>query len=304
MPSDAVRKGKTKERTLSGLIKAMDSSSDLQPGYEKKPEGVWNSRAIVKCGNLQINSEELDLDFSVSFDDDLEPNEAEITVYNLSRDTVNRIRPDMQISITAGYGDDTGLVFKGTVNRIRTKHENPDVVTIISCLDDPEDHTVESIAFSAETSASYILQQLLEKTGLPIAVFEPRRDYEYENEQTVDGDLMSAIKKYSQVCGVSTYILDGKVYSRYLKDGDNIGFTVSEETGMIGSPEPFEEEETAEDYTDTVNGYQIKMLLQHRIKTAAIVDLKSIEASGRYRVRKGKHTFQCNGEAVTEIEVI
>ena len=73
---------------------------------------------------------------------------------------------------------------------------------------------------------------------------------------------------------------------------------------MIGSPEPFEEEETAEDFSETVNGYTVKMLLQHRIKTAAIIDLRSVDASGRFRVRKGTHTFQCNGEALTEIEVI
>ena len=304
MPSNLIQKGTSAGKTLSGLIKAVDSLANLDPGYEKKPDGVWGSRAVIRCGNLELRSEELDFDFTVSFDDDLEANETEITVYNLSRDSASRIRKDLPINISAGYGDDTGILFSGTVNRVRTRHESPDVITVINCLDDTKDHTVESIAFSAGTSASYILRQLLDKTGLPVAVFQPRRDYVYENEQTVDGDLMAAIKKYAQVCGVSSYVLGGKVFCRYLKEGDNIGFTVCEETGMIGSPEPFEEEETAEDFSETVNGYTVKMLLQHRIKTAAIIDLRSVDASGRFRVRKGTHTFQCNGEALTEIEVI
>ena len=45
------------------------------------------------------------------------------------------------------------------------------------------------------------------------------------------------------------------------------------------------------------------MLLQHRITTASIINLKSINAKdGKYRVRSGEHTFS-NSEAITKIKV-
>ena len=71
---------------------------------------------------------------------------------------------------------------------------------------------------------------------------------------------------------------------------------------MIGSPSPFEEEITAEDYTDVVNGYEVEMLLQHRISTAAGVTLKSKNANGTYRVQSGTHRFN-ESEAITKIKM-
>ena len=295
---------KAKDKNASKLVTAMQGWSDSLKQFEVKPQGVFGSEAQVKCGNVTIKSAELDLEFTCKFDDDMEANEAEITVYNLSKNTISQIKNKAAISITAGYKGDTGVVFDGFVDRVKTKYEGVDKVTTIYCLDDVKDHGIQSISFAANTKASYILKTLLGKTGIPIAVFNMRRDYKYDSEQTVEGDLMENIKKFSEVCGVSTYVNKGKIYSRYIKDGDNINFTVKEETGMIGSPTEFEEEQTAEDFKETVKGYNITMLLQHRMTTAAIINLTSINATnGKYRVRSGRHVFN-DSEAITEIEVI
>ena len=71
---------------------------------------------------------------------------------------------------------------------------------------------------------------------------------------------------------------------------------------MIGSPEPYEEEMTAEDFKETINGYNITMLLQHRMTTAAIINLSSEIAKGKFRVRSGTHTFS-SSECTTTISV-
>lgn len=305
MPNDSrLVKQPVDKQTSSRLVKAMKGWTKPWTTVEKPPSGVWGAVAQVKCGNVTINSDELDLEFTVNFDDDLEPNDAEIIVYNLSDNTINQLKYNAEISITAGYKKDTGVIFKGYIDSVKTKRDMVDKITTINCLDDIKDHTITSISFASGTKASYILKQLLNKTGLPIAVFNVRRDHTYDSEQTVDGDLMENIKTFSEVCGVSTYVNNGKIYCRYIKDGDNISFTVKEETGMIGSPEMFEEEQTAEDFKEVVNGYKIDMLLQHRMTTAAIIDMTSINATnGKYRVRKGTHTFNDSG-AITEIEVI
>ena len=119
----------------------------------------------------------------------------------------------------------------------------------------------------------------------------------------VSGGLMSSIEKYAQVCGVSAYILKGKIYARHLSDGSDIKFTVSEETGLIESPEEFEEEVKEENYEETIKGYTIKMLLQHRMTTGAVITLKSVNASGRFVVREGTHSFDGNN-FTTECKVI
>lgn len=287
----------------SRLIKAFEDLKNLPDSFSKKPDGVFGFTATVKCGNVTIKTDELDIEFSIPFDDDLEVNEAEIIVYNLSDETIKHLNYRSVITVEAGYKGDTGVIFKGYIDRVKTKYDGADKITTIKAFDDVADHTVKDISFAAGTTASSILKTLIKKTGLPVAVISIRRDHTYENEQTVDGNLMEAISKYSEVCGVSTYILKGKVYCRHIKEGDNTNFTVEEATGMIGSPSEYEEEVTAEDYKDVINGYEIEMILQHRMQTAAIITLKSLLAKGEYRVRSGEHTY--NGlEATTKIKVM
>lgn len=245
----------------SMLVKATkDWSKDLKT-FSIEPKGVFGSTATVKCGNVTIKSDNLDIEFTVPFDDDMEANEAEIIVYNLSSATINKLKIKSSISIEAGYKNDTGVIFKGFINKVTTRHEGADKITTVKCLDDVTKRTVENVSFAKNTKASYILKTLIDKTGIPVAVFKMRRDFTYKNEQTVDGDLMENIKKYAQVCGVSVYVNKGKIYARHIKVGDNINFTVQASTGMIGSPEPYEEEVTAEDFKETINGYNITMLL-------------------------------------------
>lgn len=295
--------GEGARKCLSGMVKAVESIKTLPDSFIKKPDGMFGAVAKIKCGTVTIDSSELDLEFTVPFDDDLEPNEAEIIIYNLTKDTIAKFTRGKKLSIEAGFTGDTGVVFSGYIDRVSTKTEGADKTTTIKCVDDASSKTLESIAYAAGTKASYILKDLLGKTGLPIAVFKPKRDFAYENEQTVDGDLMQNIKKYSEVCGVSTYILKGKVYCRHISEGDNVHFQVSEETGMIGSPAEYQEEVTAEDFKDVIDGFDIEMLLQHRMQTAAIVTVKSETANGKFRVRSGQHVFN-ESEATTKVKVM
>lgn len=287
------------EKIRSALVTAFEQ---WETPFDIKPEGVFGSLAIIRTGDVTIRSESLDVEFTVPFDDDMEPNEAEIVVYNLSDNTVKQLKKDAVITIEAGYKGDTGILFRGYISTVKTTYEDADKVTTIKAVDDIKDHTLESISFAAGTKASYILKKLIDKTGIPVAVFKVRRDHTYEDSQTVDGDLMENIKQYAEVCGISVYVSRGKIYARYIKEGDNLNFNVSVDTGMIGYPSAYTEEVTAEDFTETVNGYEAEMLLQHRICAGAIVQLTSKIAKGQYRVCSGEHRFSPD-EAVTSIKM-
>lgn len=286
----------------SSVVKAIGKCGEDLKDFSIEPKGVFGSTAIVKSGNVTISSKELDIEFTIPFDDDMEANEAEIIVYNLSENTINNLKNKSEISIEAGYKNDTGVIFKGSISKVSTRYEGADKITIIKCLDDASKKSVENLSFAKNTKASCILKTLVDKTGIPIAVFKMRRDHTYENEQTVDGDLMENIKKYAAVCGVSVYVNKGRIYARHIKEGDDISFTVQADTGMIGSPEPYEEEVTTEDFKETVKGYNITMLLQHRMTTAAIINLSSKIAKGQFRVCSGTHSFSPD-ECITQIKV-
>lgn len=286
----------------SSLIRAINSGFDELEAYVTKPQGVFNRVAKIIGETVTINSNELDLEFNVKFDDDMEANEAEIIVYNLSSNTINQFKNKSQISIEAGYGTDIGVLFSGYITKVKTRYEDADKVTTIKCIDDVSEKSIEETTYASGTTASYILKDLLSKTGMPIAVFEMRRDWTYTNDVKVDGDLMENIKQYSEVCGVSTYINKGKIYCRYIKEGDNLYFELSETTGLIGSPESFEEEKNVEDFSEVINGYECESLLQHRFAAGGIVKLTSLEVNGTYRICSGEHIFNSN-EAISKIKI-
>ena len=289
----------------SRLVKAMEGWNNALAMFTEPPKGMFGRIAIVQSGGVKLNSEELDIEFTVPFDDDTEANEAEIIVYNLSKTTIQALKYNNPITVEAGYKNDTGVIFSGFISQIKTKIEGMDKITTIKAIDDTDlqERDLVDISYKAGMTASYILKDLLGRLKLPIAVFSPRRDWTYKDEVTVDGGLMDNIRKYAEVCGISAYINKGKIYARHISEGDNINFTVCADTGLIESPEEFEEEVTAEDYKDIVKGYNFKMILQHRITTAAIISLTSQNVSGQYRVRSGKHVFN-ESESITEVEVI
>lgn len=268
------------------------------------PTGLYNQRVIIKTDNVKIDNNELDCEFSIPFDDDTEANEAEIIVYNLSSKTINALKKKKKITVTAGYGKDTGVIFSGYISKTKTSYEDADKVTKIWALDDADrqEKDIESMSFSKGTKASTILKKLVKKLGLTVSVFKVARDHTYKDKVTVDGGLMDNIKRYAQICKVSAYICKSKVYVCPLTYRKGKYFKISPDTGLLSITE-FEETVNAEDYEDTIKGYECKMLLTHQIETGSVVKISSKEVSGTYRVREGVHEYS-NDEFTTTITVV
>ena len=317
--SEAIFEQGLANKKVSSMMKAMQGWETSLASSSEPPSGQFGRVVKIQTNDLTITND-LDLEFEVPFDDDTEANEATIKVYNLTKSTIGRLVVDKEISITAGYGKDTGVIFSGVVSSVKTRWSGQDKVTTIMAIDSEslKEKDIESIAFNAGVKASYILKTLVGKVNLPNAVFEIRRDHTYTEAVTVSGGLMSNIKEYAEVCGVSAYINKRKIYVRHLSKGDNLNFEVNVDTGLLDSPEEFREENVAltssdkdkkkkaefeKKFTDIIEGLTFKMLLEHRITTASIITLKSREHSGKYRVRSGKHI--CNeSEFYTEITAI
>lgn len=266
--------------------------------------GLYQHSVIIKTGDVTIDNQDLDVEFEIPFDDDTEADEAEIIVYNISNLTIQNIKKDAQISVTAGYGSDTGVIFSGVISKVKTYYSGEDRVTEIYAIDQAslQERELKSISYAKGTTASKILRDLVSQVGLPVAVFSPKRDHTYKDKSTVDGGLMENIRKYAKVCGVSAYICKGQIYVRHILDGDGLDFTLSSDTGLLSLSE-FEEEQTAEDFKDTVTGYEMTMLLQHRITTASLIHVQSRNVTGIYRVREGSHIYD-GTDFLTKVKAI
>ena len=298
-------------KNVSRMITAFDGWKESLQSFSNVPKGMFGRVAIIKCGNVEINLDELDFEVETEFDDNVDKNEGTINIYNLAKTTIQELKQcckdRKELTITAGYKGDTGVIFKGVIIKVYSKSDELDTVTTLYLLDTEDagggNDGIKDKTYKKGTKASYILKDLIGYLDLPLAVFSVRRDHVYKDEVKVNGEIWEEIKKQAEVCGISVYVNNRMIYARHLSEGDNINFTVSAETGLIGSPEEFYEDIETEDYTETIHGYKVKMLLQHRMTTAAIINLNAKDVSGQFRVRAGKHIIN-ESEATTEIEVI
>lgn len=289
----------------SKLVRAMKGWNEALRSYTDPPKGVFGRRAIIESWAVTLDSDELDFEFEASCDSDLEANEINITVYNLTQNTIKNLMVGKPITITSGYKGDTGVICRGIITKVKTKKEGVDKVTNIHALDSMglEEKDIANVTYAAGTTASYILKDLINKTHLPIAVFAPRRNWTHEDEVAISGGLMESIREYSEICGISTFINQGKVYAMELSKGANGYFNLNVDTGLIGSPEESQETIQAEGYEDTITVINAKCLLQHRLTTGAVVNLQSQNFSGEYRARAVKHIFNPD-EAYSEVELV
>lgn len=296
---------------MSQVIKAMQAWETFNPITPAQPNGQYMHKVIIEfegdetTKGVKFEDGDLDLEFNVPFNDDLEADEAEIIIYNLTDSTIGHIKYNHGVTITAGYGNDLGIIFKGRVSKVKTSWNGLDKVTTVYALDsdDLEEKDIAEIAFSENTNASTILKSLLDKTNLPIAAFDPKNDYTYEDSVTVSGGLLENIKKYSDECGVSTFINKGKIYSQYIKNGDTIGFTLNEDTGLIGSPTAGVEETNTEGGTKVTNYLEVEMLLQHRVTTGVQIKVASRQYNITGRVIEGEHSYN-GADFITKAKVV
>lgn len=278
----------------------------------------------ITVGLATFTNEELEVRFEVPFDDDSAPNESKIEIYNLSDATIAKLKKGDSVVVQAGYGSDIGVIANGKASKILTKKQGVDKITAIYCLEG-EDFTrvkvavanadkdsirrytkgaktgliVEdglSIGFKPGTEGLTIIKRLVDVLGIKLgAPIQLEKNIVYKKGYIVTKLILNDLETVVKDCGSAMYHRRGKLIIRDIKVGTDENFLLKEDTGLIESPNPFDE--------DGLIGFNVKCLLQHRITTASIINIESKTAKGKYRAKKGKHicdkdTFQ------TEFSVI
>ena len=279
---------------ITHMIKCVQQGlTDFSKVEIKQPSGLYHRSLVVTCGSwFSASLDAFDIECNIPFDDDTEANEAEITIYNLSNESIGSLEYNTPITVTAGYAtDSTGVIFQGVISEVKTKYTSVDKITTIYATDNKSlvEHDMVSKSYAAGAKASTILRDLVNQLGLPIAAFTTVRDHSYAEDQTIEGGLMAKIKDFAGVCGVKAYINKQAVYVQPLDYAESDWLNVSASTGLISDVEVSTEESKHEDYTDTRTIYTFQTLLNHRIAPSTAINLSARGVSGQFRVYKGEH---------------
>ena len=116
--------------------------------------------SVEKNNLLLITIKGFRMSFTIKKVASTDPNTCQLTIYNLSRDTRNKLNETGSIlTVLAGYdkGEGAEIIFVGNVNLVSTSRDYPDTQTIIEARDGEEalTFTRDSISASIRFTSSW-----------------------------------------------------------------------------------------------------------------------------------------------------
>lgn len=254
----------------------------------------WMQKAEVLVAGKKFTKDDFEIDFLVNFDDDPEPNISHVMIYNLSDTTIALLKKGENLILNAGYEGDVGTILLGTIDSQETTWEGIDKVTKLTVGEGADKWMTAYVSksYAPGVTSKAILTDLAGMFGIELGELKLVKNLTYTRGRSVSGMLQSVIRQVVAETGSKFHISQGKILIRPWEAGTETGFLLNADTGLIESPQPFEEEGKS--------GYRVRMLLNHRITVDSILQIQSKTANGTFRVRKGSHS----GDFITEVEVV
>ena len=278
----------------------------------------WIRDIDVLAGSKKFQSlgeNALEIDFDISFNDKEEPDVSEVTIYNLSEDSINEIKKQGYCIVNAGYREmgNKACVVSGDIEDVTTDWEGLDKVTKIKVSDGGKEWRKAKLnkTYAEGTKASLIMQDLCGVLGYEVVEINPKEDITYKLGKTIKGYCSDSLKRLVKDTKSKMYINKKRITIRDEKKGNDIGFLLNTETGLVGNPTLNKDD--SGDKTDLRNSekkkkknkeekktWKVICLLNAKIETDSIIKIESKTCNGQFRVVSGKHTKDFNTELVVE----
>ncbi len=179
---------------------------------------LQNPKIEVKIIGLQeYTIRDLFVDFDISKDVYEEPNEAELTIYNLSEDKRGRlaaieyVEMPLEIYLTKAGQTELTSAFAGEISDVKNDNLRPGHATRISCTGQKSSHYsayVEELTFAAGTAANVVIKKLADAVELPNQ-FGQLPTSPLLLSQSFTGSAFENLVKFGTDYGLRVYVLDG-----------------------------------------------------------------------------------------------
>lgn len=248
----------------------------------------------LRLGNAQESIEitQLRVTFEVSKTLRAEPNPAKISVYNLNMSHINALVAKQydRVSLAVGY-EDLRVIYVGDIVDIEVVRSDLDFIVKMECGDGFVDYSQAMVNTTLVAGASDkdVLDKVAESmrrtqkgvVSLPKERILPRG-------KVLTGNAREALNKIGKNHDADWSIQDGNLTvlpkSKVLADHE--GFVLSQETGLIGSPEK------------TDSGLKVSCLLNPSLRIGGLLRVQSIlpGVSGDYKINELTHTGDLLGD--------
>lgn len=237
---------------------------------------IGNDKESIVIDGLTMS---FDIDKTIS----KEPNPATFTLTNLSQYTRNLITDKKynRILFNAGYQDDLRTLFVGYIDEVENRKEGTDITTLMTCSDGSKDYRDARVAVTVGKGATdqEIVKQAL---GAMPSTGKGKQEYNKERKlprsKTLVGNARDVLTQVAKNQDADWSIQDGELLLLPKKNAlaNNEGFLISEETGLIGSPQKVSD------------GLEVRCYLNNVMRVGQLCRVESVlsEYAGDFKITK------------------
>ena len=254
----------------------------------------WIRDIEVLAGGKKFESlgdNSLNIDFDISFGDSKEPDVSEVTIYNLSDDSINQIKKDGHCIVNAGYKSlgNKGNILSGDIEEVNTSWRDLDKETKIKVTDGGKSWRKSWISktYKENTKASLIMRDIVNIMGYEIVEIKPKNDRVYKLGKAINGYCSDVLKMLVKDTDSKMFVNKNRITIREEGSGFETGLVLSAESGLVGSPTM--NRDNTGDKKEKIT-WEVRSLLNPKIETDSLIMIKSKVLDGKFRVIKGKHT--------------
>jgi len=242
---------------------------------------------------VKING--LKIAFDIEKTDKPESNTAKIEIYNLSKETHDKICvAGNHCTLKAGYSDETisAILFGDVVKGFRKKTDT-DYVTEIEVKDGRVAVMAGqvSVSYATDTDALTIVQDMIDAIGLPSKGTELiPSDAKYPGALADWGQAADILRDVLNKFELRYTIQNGMIY--ILKEGEaaeSTGLRLTPETGLLTIPQPVSDKTTETDTTkDAPNKWEFRTMLFPQLIPGAACKIESSSITTEMKVIKAR----------------
>jgi len=275
--------------------------------------GVQFGRKVIAIigerAGEKIKIRNLRMSFQIEKTIKSDPNRATFTVYNLNENSRAKLEEaaELYLSIEAGYGDETKVIFSGDVDKIENKKTPTDWVTIVETGDGKKDLTETRLnkSYKKGTSVKTVIDDALgaftnlKNNGLPDGLIQSAK--ELVTGGTFSGRSKDILDKLLGEQGLEFSVQDDEVIiTEKDKATNNDIYVINPNSGLINSPAKTEEKNKE---GKVVKGVTFTALLNPNLVPKQRVRVESRNITGEYTIIKINHVGDSQqGTFYTQVE--
>ena len=251
--------------------------------------------------------EDLRVQFRIEKQLGKDPNTCEVIVSNLAQNTRAELQTKpLNITLEAGYDTQVARLFRGDLQWSESKRVGPDFESKLLIGDGDRAYRYARVnrTFKAGTSHLTILAEAADSMNVSIpnnVKADPGMQGQTATGVTLRGYSRNVISRIAKIVNREWSIQDG-VLQMNLRNETNVGeaFVVSEDTGMIGTPEfgspPKKKEQPV---------LKVRSLLRPEINAGTLISVEAANINGNFKVRRVTHSGDTHGVAwYSEMEAV